>query len=89
MQAANLLRSIRKYALIYGAGGVGALQALKLEIFSFPPVVHLYLGYFFSIVTVMCIFLAGSSVIELVGKINIVVKKLKELDDGKKPDDTI
>jgi len=62
--------NLKKYAIIYGAGGVSALQALKMEIFSFPPKVDIYLGYIFSIITVFCVFLGGSSIIEMLRKIN-------------------
>jgi hypothetical protein len=80
MKEPQWLRNVRKYALIYGAGGVAALQALKIDIFSFPSAGRIYLGYFFSIITIFCIFLGGYSVIDLLKKMSIIIKKINEID---------
>jgi hypothetical protein len=76
----QMVRNIRRYALIYGAGGVAALQALKMDLFQFPPTWPLYLSYFFSVITIFCIFLGAPSVGALVKRMNEVIKKMSELD---------
>lgn len=72
----KFIANVKKYALFYGAGGVAALQALKIDIFSFPPEWRVYLGYFFSMVTLSCIFLGGNSIVEWVKQIPVILKKL-------------
>lgn len=71
MQEPSFFQGLRKYALIYGSGAVAALQALKFEIFSFPPNVQLYLGWFFSIVSILCVFLGGPTLLDFMKNINI------------------
>lgn len=77
----TLSKVVRKYAVIYGVGALGALQALKLDVFSFPPAVRLYFSYVFSGITVICIFLAGTSMVDIFRNIGVLAKKMKEIDD--------
>lgn len=75
-----MYKTIRKYSLIFGAGGVAALQAMKLGIFSFPESLRIYLGYFFSMITIVCVFLAGISIIETVKNTSQLVKKINSME---------
>ena len=86
MQAVKIYVNLKRYASIYGAGAVGALQALKLEIFSLPPNVHLYLGYLFSIIAVFSVFFGRMHCRRLHKKVNEVVQKMKDFDNSKPPE---
>jgi hypothetical protein len=87
IQFNKFMRSVMIYASYTGLGGLGALQALKLEMFSFPPNGQLYLSYFFSIVTFVCIFLSGGlGAINLTSRITDIHKKIKEIDSKDLPD---
>ena len=79
MDERKFLTALQAYALIFGAGGVAALQAMKWELFSFPDEVKLYLGYFFSIVTVICVFLAGPGLMKMIKETRADIDHLKEI----------
>lgn len=76
----------RKYAWIYALGGIAALQAMKYDVLSFPPLAKIYLGYTLSFITIACIFFAGGPyAMALFKKIIELNRETKNgLDNGKK-----
>lgn len=79
MNEPKILTTLRGYALVFGAGGVAALQAMKWELFSFPEPLKIYLGYFFSIVTIFSVFLGGFSLLKTIQEGRDVLGKLKDI----------
>lgn len=79
MKEPELLNKARGYALIFGAGGAAALQAMKMDLFSFPEGLKMYMGYFFSIVTIFSVFLGGFSLLKTISEGKEVLDRLKNL----------
>lgn len=79
MEEPKFLTALQKYALVFGAGGFTALQVMKWDIFSFPDELKIYLGYFFSFVTVFCVFIAGPRLINEAQKGWANIRDLKEI----------
>lgn len=81
MNEPKLLTTLRGYALVFGAGGVAALQAMKWELFTFPEPLKIYLGYFFSIVTIFSVFLGGFSLLRTIQEGKDVLSRLKDIKE--------
>ena len=87
MAQPKAVSSLRRYAIFYGAGGIAALTAMRYELFTFPEGWKLYINQGLSMITILCVFLAGPGLIDLVRKTNEIVRKMNELDE--KDDDTV
>lgn len=81
MKEPKFYTTIRTWALILGAGGVSALQAMKMEIFTFPGKSEMYFGYFFSIITILCIFIGGFSVVKIMQDGKDFIGQLKDIKE--------
>lgn len=81
MEEPKLYSKAKGYALIFGAGGAAALQAMKMDLFSFPDGLKMYLGYFFSIVTIFSVFLGGFSLLKTIQDGSEVLNRLKNLKE--------
>lgn len=79
MEEPKLLRAVRPWAIFIGAGAIGALQAMKWELLTFPEDAKIIMGWVFSIVTVFCVFFSGSGHIKVVPEINDVLRRLKDI----------
>lgn len=78
MDKPKFLTALQGYAIVVGAGGVAALQAMKMELFVLPADARLFLSYFFSIVSILCVFLSGSSLLKIIKEGRDVLDSLKQ-----------
>lgn len=86
MKEPNIFSTVQKYALFFGINGFLALQAMKAEIFIFPIIeygeskidVRLILGYSFSIISVICIFISGFDLVIRLRKYQNILGGLKD-----------
>lgn len=79
MNEPKIMTTIRWWALVFSTGGVAALQVMKWEMFTFPEPLRLYMGYFFSVVTVFSVFIGGFSLLKKLQEGRDVLGKLKDI----------
>lgn len=81
MKETKFIEKARGYALIYGAGAIAALQALKFDLFVFPENAKIILSYFFSFVAIFSVFLGGFSLLEKIQEGSKIITRLNEIKE--------